>query len=88
MVEVLPEPPADVIGYLGNLDWPDGVGWDGVFDRLRAEPPGPVAEALSTPLMVTTARLVYRRGAGTLSNCWTRSGSTAGIPPGTACCAC
>lgn len=62
VVEVLPVPPADVIGYLGDLDWPDGVGWDGVFDRLRAEPPGPVAEALSTPLMVTTARLVYRRG--------------------------
>ncbi len=62
VVEVLPVLPADVIGYLGDLDWPDGVDWDGVFDRLRAEPPGPVAEALSTPLMVTTARLVYRRG--------------------------
>ncbi|MGW1216603.1 hypothetical protein ACWD5F_43920 [Streptomyces sp. NPDC002499] len=62
VVEVLPVPPADVIGYLRDLDWPDGVRWDGVFDRLRAEPPGPVAEALSTPLMVTTVRLVYRRG--------------------------
>ncbi|MGW3289444.1 hypothetical protein ACWDR3_32875 [Streptomyces sp. NPDC001002] len=62
VVEVLPVPPADVIGYLGDLDWPDGVGWDGVFGRLRAEPQGPVAEALSTPLMVTTARLVYRGG--------------------------
>ena len=62
VVEVLPVPPADVIGYLGDLDWPEGVGWGGVFERLRVEPPGPVAEALSTPLMVTTARLVYRRG--------------------------
>ncbi|WP_406448671.1 hypothetical protein OH768_00010 [Streptomyces sp. NBC_01622] len=62
VVEVLPVPPADVIGYLSDLDWPDGVSWNGVFDRLRAQPPGPVAEALSTPLMVTTAHLVYRRG--------------------------
>lgn len=62
VVEVLPVLPTDVIGYLGDLDRPDGISWDGVFGRLRAEPWGPVAEALSTPLMVTTARLVYRSG--------------------------
>ncbi|MFI6280878.1 NACHT domain-containing protein [Streptomyces sp. NPDC050988] len=65
VVEVTPVPPRDVIGYLRDVDWPEGgSGWDGVFARLRAEPSGPLAEALSTPLMVTTARLVYQRGGG------------------------
>ncbi|MEV0218610.1 NACHT domain-containing protein [Streptomyces sp. NPDC050704] len=64
VVEVAPVPPEDVIGYLRDVDWPDDAVWDGVFARLRAEPDGPVAEALSTPLMVTTARLVYQSGTG------------------------
>ena len=65
VVEVTPVPPRDVIGYLRDVDWPEGgAGWDGVFVRLGAEPGGPLAVALSTPLMVTTARLVYQRGGG------------------------
>ncbi|SDN03553.1 NACHT domain-containing protein [Streptomyces sp. cf386] len=62
VVEVLPVPPEDVVGYLRDTEWPEGVVWDGVVARLRTEPDGPLAEALSTPLMVTTARLVYQRG--------------------------
>ncbi|MFJ8532977.1 hypothetical protein [Streptomyces sp. NPDC093591] len=62
VVEVLPVPPADVISYLRDTEWPQGVAWDGVFARLDAEPDGPLAQALSTPLMVTTVRLVYQRG--------------------------
>ncbi|MEU6141305.1 hypothetical protein ABZ848_13170 [Streptomyces sp. NPDC047081] len=62
VVEVLPVSPDDVIGYLREAAWPAGVDWSGVFERLRNERPGPLAEALSTPLMVTTARLVYQRG--------------------------
>ncbi|WP_216590811.1 NACHT domain-containing protein [Streptomyces brasiliscabiei] len=66
VVEVAPVPPRDVIAYLRAVDWPEHVatGWGRVFDRLRTEPDGPLAEALSTPLMVTTARLVYQRGCG------------------------
>ncbi|MFI5553252.1 NACHT and WD40 repeat domain-containing protein [Streptomyces sp. NPDC051738] len=62
VVEALPVPPEDVVGYLRDTEWPQGVVWDGVVARLRTEPDGPLAEALSTPLMVTTARLVYQRG--------------------------
>lgn len=62
VVEVLPVPPEDVIGYLRDTEWPEGVVWDGVMGHLGTEPDGPLAEALSTPLMVTTARLVYQRG--------------------------
>ncbi|MBO1335070.1 hypothetical protein [Streptomyces sp. VRA16 Mangrove soil] len=60
VVEVLPVPPADVIAYLRGFDETAAERWDPVYDRLRAEPAGPLAQALSTPLMVTTARLVYR----------------------------
>ncbi|WP_338697224.1 hypothetical protein V2W30_16050 [Streptomyces sp. Q6] len=63
VVEVRPVPPDDVITYLRSLDWPDPDAWTPVHERLRAEPAGPLAQALATPLMVTTARLVYR-GAG------------------------
>ncbi|MFF1680829.1 NACHT domain-containing protein [Streptomyces sp. NPDC058256] len=64
VVEVAPVPPEDVIAYLGEVDWPTGVDWALVFARLRSEPDSPVAAALSTPLMVTSARLVYQRGGG------------------------
>ncbi|WP_406332334.1 NACHT domain-containing protein [Streptomyces sp. NBC_00203] len=64
VVEVSPLPPEDVVGYLREVDWPADVDWEPVFARLRAEPDSPVAAALSTPLMVTSARLVYQRGGG------------------------
>lgn len=64
VVEVSPVPPEDVIGYLREVDWPSGTDWSPVFARLRAEPEGPLQAALSTPLMVTSARLVYQRGRG------------------------
>lgn len=65
VVEVSPVSPEDVIAYLGEVDWPARVDWAPVFTRLRSEPGSPVAAALSTPLMVTSARLVYQRGGGT-----------------------
>jgi hypothetical protein len=37
-----------------------------VFDRLRNDPGGPPAEALSTPLMVALARAAHHAGTGTL----------------------
>ncbi|MFF0449780.1 NACHT domain-containing protein [Streptomyces sp. NPDC004609] len=62
VVEVSPVPAEDLIAYLRDLDWPDGVTWEPVLDRIRAAPDGPVAAALSTPLMVSSARLVYQHG--------------------------
>ncbi|MEU9956566.1 NACHT domain-containing protein [Streptomyces sp. NPDC050982] len=64
VVEISPVPPGDVAAYLREVDWPSGTDWSQVFARLRAEPRGPLAAALSTPLMVTSARLVYQRGGG------------------------
>ncbi|BCL33427.1 hypothetical protein ACFFS2_39280 [Streptomyces aurantiacus] len=66
VVEVEPVSPEDVIAYLRDMDWPDSLGadaWDEIFEHLRAEPDSALATALSTPLMVSTARLVYQHGA-------------------------
>ncbi|MBL7496531.1 hypothetical protein I6A81_09705, partial [Frankia sp. CN7] len=66
VVEVAPLPAEDVIAYLTAVDWPEGTSWERVFARLRdsdrAE--SPVRAALSTPLMVSIARLVYQRCGG------------------------
>ncbi|MFJ1876865.1 NACHT domain-containing protein [Streptomyces chartreusis] len=64
VVEISPVPARDVITYLREVEWPAGVDWSPVFARLRSEPDGPLRAALSTPLMVTSARLVYQRGRG------------------------
>ncbi|MFI2027011.1 NACHT and WD40 repeat domain-containing protein [Streptomyces buecherae] len=62
VVEVLPVRPEDVVTYLRGVDWPDGVDWAPLLAHLRTEPDSPLSTALSTPLMVTSARLVYQRG--------------------------
>jgi hypothetical protein len=61
VIEVSPVLPEDVIAYLGDMEWPAGIGWDAVFDHLRSEPGSPVATALSTPLMMSAAQIVYQR---------------------------
>ncbi|MEU6261506.1 NACHT domain-containing protein [Streptomyces sp. NPDC047043] len=62
VVEVSPVPAEDVIAYLQDVDWPPTTDWTPVFAHLRRDPDGLLAGALSTPLMVTSARLVYQRG--------------------------
>lgn len=64
VVEVLPVAAQDVVTYLRDVDWPAGVDWTPVFRHLRTAPDSPLTRALSTPLMVTSARLVYRKGGG------------------------
>ncbi|MEU6377608.1 NACHT domain-containing protein [Streptomyces sp. NPDC046909] len=64
VVEISPVPAGDVIGYLDAVDWPRPTSWRPLFTHLRTDPCGPLAQALSTPLMVTSARLVYERGGG------------------------
>ncbi|OWA24111.1 NACHT domain-containing protein [Streptomyces sp. CS057] len=59
VVEVAPVSTADMIAYLGDTNWPDGVQWEPVYTHLRAHSDGPVAAALSTPLALTLARTVY-----------------------------
>ncbi|MFC6080647.1 NACHT and WD40 repeat domain-containing protein [Sphaerisporangium aureirubrum] len=62
VVEVAPVPVDDVAGYLAEIDWASGTDWGPVYAHLRAEPDGPVAAALSTPLMISMARRAYQRG--------------------------
>ncbi|MGW6284598.1 NACHT and WD40 repeat domain-containing protein [Streptomyces sp. NPDC055107] len=64
VVRVLPVAPEDVITYLRGVDWPAGTDWSDVFTHLRAAPESPLSLALSTPLMVSSARLVYQRRGG------------------------
>ncbi|MBB2943794.1 hypothetical protein FB565_003523 [Actinoplanes lutulentus] len=63
VVELEPVTPKAAIRF---LSYPETTRdrWAEVFDHLRAHPGGPLAEVLSTPLMVSLARITYR-GAGT-----------------------
>ncbi|WP_018653224.1 hypothetical protein [Actinomadura flavalba] len=49
----------DTIAFLERVDGPSGDRWTPVFARLRADRDGPLAAALSTPLMVDLARTAY-----------------------------
>ena len=64
VVEVRPVLPVDAIGYLNEVEWPDGVAWDRAAAALIHSPECPLAQALSTPLMIGFARAVYERLGG------------------------
>ncbi|MFI1035944.1 NACHT and WD40 repeat domain-containing protein [Streptomyces sp. NPDC020951] len=66
VIQVAPLAAADTIAYLEDVDWPDpATHWSRVYDHLRTGPPdAPVCAALSTPLMVSQARLIYQRLGG------------------------
>ncbi len=69
VVEMLPLPAGDVIAYLSSITWPPGTAWESVYAELHAaahdgDPDRPVAQALSTPLMVSLARFTYERCGG------------------------
>ncbi|MDG4814830.1 NACHT domain-containing protein [Micromonospora sp. WMMD956] len=61
VVEALPVAAEVGVEYL-RLATPPGLAhrWEPVFAELRRHPAGPLAEALSTPLMVWLARRTYR----------------------------
>jgi hypothetical protein len=60
VVELSPLPAAELQKYL-RVTTPPGRAaiWDGVFVAMAAEPDGPLAQALSTPLMAWLARIGY-----------------------------
>lgn len=60
VVEVAPVSVPDTIAYLTEVNWPDGVDWEPVYTHLRRHPDGQAATALSTPLALSLARVVYR----------------------------
>jgi NACHT domain-containing protein len=60
VVHLQPLTVATVTRYLARTTSPRGLAqWRPVFDRLGAEPDGPLAAALSSPLMIALARTVY-----------------------------
>lgn len=52
-------PPSDVVAYLSGPRSGSAARWAPVADRILAEPSGPLATALSTPLMTGLAGVVY-----------------------------
>lgn len=61
VLTVQPVAPRDLVAYLSSWEWPEEVKWDGVFRRVLDDPDDPVSAALSTPLMIYFAQVVYRR---------------------------
>ncbi|MEW2355765.1 hypothetical protein [Spirillospora sp. NPDC029432] len=62
VVEIEPVDTHAVIDFLAHPA-PSRGRWEPVFEHLLAHPGGPLAEALSTPLMVSLARANYREPA-------------------------
>lgn len=50
----------DAIDYLTGSEAESSTRWDPVVDHVREETDGPLARVLSTPLMLSLARIVYR----------------------------
>lgn len=61
VVTVQPVSGADLATYLELVGWPEHVDWKPVLAAIEDEPGGHLAAALSTPLMISVARAVYRR---------------------------
>lgn len=60
VVELSPLPVAELQKYLRVTTPPGRAGlWDNIFDAMTGEPDGPLAQALSTPLMAWLARIGY-----------------------------
>jgi hypothetical protein len=63
VLTVQPVAPSDVASYFNGFEWPSGGDWTGVLQRIKNRQ-DPLAEALSTPLMVHFARIVFQRLEG------------------------
>ncbi|MBE1536777.1 NACHT domain-containing protein [Actinomadura algeriensis] len=59
VIEARPVGVEGAISYLTLGTAPGAERWTPLFDAMRRRPPGPVAEALSTPLMLWLCRTVY-----------------------------
>ncbi|WP_178380090.1 NACHT domain-containing protein [Cryptosporangium aurantiacum] len=63
VVEIEPIAVEDAAIYLTERETTSSRRWEPVLDAMRAAPDGPLAEALSTPLMIGLARRVYQRSS-------------------------
>ncbi|MGA4837591.1 NACHT domain-containing protein [Streptomyces sp. G45] len=59
VVELEPVGVREVTAFLSEGAAPDGGRWTPVLARMRACPDGPLARALSSPLMAAMARVIY-----------------------------
>ncbi|MET0135093.1 MAG: NACHT domain-containing protein [Kibdelosporangium sp.] len=59
VVELGPVRQSDAVAYLSAGKVDNDPRWATVFAQLRRQPPGPLAQALSTPLMVGLVRAAY-----------------------------
>ena len=64
VVEVARVPAEAAITYLSDVHWPPGTDWNPVYAHLRTVSDSPVATALTTPLMISLARVVHERLGG------------------------
>ncbi|MEE2042221.1 WD40 repeat domain-containing protein [Nocardiopsis tropica] len=60
VVDIEPIQVEDTIAYLTEAEVANTHRWSAVIEQMRKEPSGPLAQALSTPLMISLARSVYR----------------------------
>lgn len=72
VLEIEPVDPEDAATYLTDRETLVSTRWDQVTTALRTDRDGPIATALSTPLMISLARQVYQRPQ-------TRPGELAGL---------
>jgi hypothetical protein len=61
VVDIQPVEVGDAAAYLTQREAADSSRWDSVTAALTDQPSGPLAMALSTPLMIALARQVYQR---------------------------
>lgn len=60
VVDIEPIQVEDTIAYLTEAEVANTHRWSAVIEQIRKEPSGPLAHALSTPLMISLARSIYR----------------------------
>jgi hypothetical protein len=58
VIQLCPLNPSDVERYLHDAT-PEPAEWSRIFERLRRDPDGPLAQALSSPLMASLAMATY-----------------------------
>ncbi|WP_190822742.1 NACHT and WD40 repeat domain-containing protein [Saccharopolyspora pogona] len=61
VVEIEPIRPDDAREFFEQRDIEGARRWESVIDSMTEQPDGPLARLLSTPLMISLARRVYRR---------------------------
>ncbi|MEV7580559.1 NACHT domain-containing protein [Streptomyces erythrochromogenes] len=61
-VRMTPVAPVSSMAFLRGASGGGAARWDGVEQEIAADPDGPLAAALGTPLMIDLARTVYAKG--------------------------